>query len=140
MSVVQTEHWLKFAHQWVAKLRCDSRLYGAAAARLLVLGLAHAGLTMAQRAQLDDASNPLHEAYVKSSATLTESPTQTTKTQSNHVFMLICVAFKLECLRMKNKLSSFAMYRKLLINASQAAYAEPQRFQRCGCVRSVIKE
>jgi hypothetical protein len=44
----------------------------------------------------------------------------------------------LECLSLKHKLSSFAMCRKPLINASQAAYAELQRLQRCGCVRSAI--
>jgi DDE superfamily endonuclease len=66
---------------------------------------------------------------LKSNASLAKSPTQTTKTQSNHVFMSICAAFKLECLSLKNKLSPFAMCRKLLINASQAAYAELQRLQ-----------
>jgi hypothetical protein len=35
---------------------------------------------------------------LKSNASLAKSPTQTTKTQSNHVFMSICAAFKLECL------------------------------------------
>ena len=57
------------------------------------------------------------------------APTQTTETQSNHVFMSICAAFKLECLSLKNKLSPFAMCRKLLINASQAAYTELRRLQ-----------
>jgi hypothetical protein len=66
---------------------------------------------------------------LKSNAALAKSPTQTTRTQSNHVFMSICAAFKLECLSLKNKLSPFAMCRKLLINASQAAYAELQRFR-----------
>lgn len=66
---------------------------------------------------------------LKSNASLAKSPTQTTKTQSNHVFMSICAAFKLECLGLKNKLSPFAMCRKLLINASRAAYAELQRLQ-----------
>ena len=40
--------------------------------------------------------------------------------------MAICAAFKLECLSLKNKLSPFAMCRKLLIKASQTAYAELQ--------------
>ena len=66
---------------------------------------------------------------LKSNASLAKSPTQTTKTQSNHVFMSICAAFKLECLSLKNKLSPFAMCRKLLINASRSAYAELQRFR-----------
>ena len=66
---------------------------------------------------------------LKSNASLAKSPTQTTKTQSNHVFMSICAAFKLECLSLKNKLSPFAMCRKLLIKASQTAYAELQRLR-----------
>jgi hypothetical protein len=66
---------------------------------------------------------------LKSNASLAKSPTQTTKTQSNHVFMSICAAFKLECLSLKNKLSPFAMCRKLLINPSQAAYAELRRLR-----------
>ena len=66
---------------------------------------------------------------LKSNASLAKSPTQTSKTQSNHVFMSICAAFKLECLSLKNKLSPFAMCPKLLINASQAAYAELQRLR-----------
>ena len=63
---------------------------------------------------------------LKSNACLAKSPTQTLRTQSNHVFMVICAAFKLECLSLKNKLSPFAMCRKLLIKASQSAYAELQ--------------
>jgi SRSO17 transposase len=63
---------------------------------------------------------------LKSNASLARSPTKTTKTQSNHAFMSICAAFKLACLSLKHKLSPFAMCRKLLINASQAAYAELQ--------------
>ena len=63
---------------------------------------------------------------LKSNACLAKSPTQTLRTQSNHVFMAICAAFKLECLSLKNKLSPFAMCRKLLIKASQTAYAELQ--------------
>jgi hypothetical protein len=34
-----------------------------------------------------------------------------------------------ECLSLKNKLSPFAMCRKLLINATQSAYAEWQRLR-----------
>ncbi|MFN9748566.1 MAG: hypothetical protein ACK53K_03510 [Burkholderiales bacterium] len=66
---------------------------------------------------------------MKSNASLAKSPTKTTRTQSNHVFMSICSAFKLECLSLKNKLSLFAMCRKLLINATQSAYAELQRLR-----------
>jgi hypothetical protein len=63
---------------------------------------------------------------LKSNASLAKSPTRTVKTQSNHVFMSICAAFKLECLGLKNKLNPFALCRKLLIHASRAAYAQLQ--------------
>ena len=61
---------------------------------------------------------------LKSNANLAKSPTRTLRTQSNHVFLAICAAFKLECLSLKNKLSPFALCRKLLINASRSAYNE----------------
>lgn len=63
---------------------------------------------------------------LKSNANLAKSPTRTIRTQSNHVFMSILAAFKLECLSIKNKLNPFALCRKLLINASRSAYAELQ--------------
>lgn len=61
---------------------------------------------------------------LKSNANLAKSPTRTLRTQSNHVFLSICAAFKLECLSLKNKISPFALCRKLLINASRSAYDE----------------
>jgi hypothetical protein len=66
---------------------------------------------------------------LKSNANLAKWPTRTTRTQSNHVFMSVCAAFKLECLSIKKKLNPFALCRKLLINASRAAYAELQQFR-----------
>jgi uncharacterized pyridoxamine 5'-phosphate oxidase family protein len=66
---------------------------------------------------------------LKSNANLAKSPTQTSRTQSNHVFMSIYATFKLECLSIKNKLNPFALCRKLLINASRTAYAELQQFR-----------
>jgi hypothetical protein len=66
---------------------------------------------------------------LKSNASLAKSPTRTVRTQSNHVFMSICAAFKLECLSIKTKLNPFALCRKLLINASRAAYAQLQAVQ-----------
>lgn len=66
---------------------------------------------------------------LKSNAALAKSPTQTLRTQSNHVFMAICAAFKLECLSLQHKLNPFALCRKLLINASQAAYAQLRLFR-----------
>lgn len=64
---------------------------------------------------------------LKSNANLAKSPTRTVRTQSNHVFMSICAAFKLECLSIKTRLNPFALCRKLLINASRTAYAELQQ-------------
>lgn len=66
---------------------------------------------------------------LKSNANLAKSPTRTVRTQSNHVFLSICAAFKLECLSIKSKLNPFALCRKLLINASRTAYAELQQFR-----------
>ncbi|TSJ83839.1 transposase [Chitinimonas sp. BJB300] len=63
---------------------------------------------------------------LKSNASLAKSPTRTVRTQSNHVFMTICAAFKLECLSIKTQKNPFALCRKLLINASRAAYDQLQ--------------
>lgn len=63
---------------------------------------------------------------LKSNASLAKSPTRTVRTQSNHVFMTICAAFKLECLSIKTQLNPFALCRKLLINASRSAYEQLQ--------------
>lgn len=66
---------------------------------------------------------------LKSNANLAKSPTQTVRTQSNHIFMAICATFKLECLSITSQLNPFALCRKLLINASRTAYAELQQFR-----------
>ena len=66
---------------------------------------------------------------LKSNASLAKSPTRTLRVQSNHVFMAIYATFKLECLSITNKLNSFALCRKLLINASRCAYAQLQLFR-----------
>jgi len=66
---------------------------------------------------------------LKSNANLAKSPTRTLRTQSNHVFMAIYATFKLECLSIANNLNPFALCRKLLINASRAAYTQLQVFQ-----------
>lgn len=66
---------------------------------------------------------------LKSNAKLAKSPTRTLRTQSNHVFMAIYATFKLECLRIANKLNLFALCRKLLINASRTAYAQSGRLR-----------
>lgn len=66
---------------------------------------------------------------LKSNANLAKSPTQTVRTQSNHVFISIYAVFKLECLSLKTKINPFALRLKLLINASRSAYAELQQWR-----------
>jgi hypothetical protein len=66
---------------------------------------------------------------LKSNANLAKSPTRTVRTQSNHVFMSICAAFKLQTLSIKARLNPFALCRKLLINASRTAYAQLQQLR-----------
>jgi DDE superfamily endonuclease len=66
---------------------------------------------------------------LKSNAGLAKSPTQTVRTQSNHVFMAIYAVFKLQCLSLKTRINPFALRLKLLINASRSAYAELQHWR-----------
>ena len=66
---------------------------------------------------------------LKSNAGMAKSPTQTLRTQSNHVFMAIYAVFKLECLSVKSKINSFALRFKLLINATRSAFDQLQKFQ-----------
>ena len=61
---------------------------------------------------------------LKSNLGLAKSPTRTMTTQNNHVFMSIYGFFKLECLKIKHQLNHFALRAKLLIRATQIAYAE----------------
>ena len=66
---------------------------------------------------------------LKSNAGLAKSPTQTVRSQSNHVFMAIYAVFKLQCLSIKTRINPFALRLKLLINASRSAYAELQQWR-----------
>lgn len=61
---------------------------------------------------------------LKSNAALAKSPTRTVRTQKNHVFMSIYAVFKLECLKLKHQLNHFALRAKIIIKATQLAYAE----------------
>ncbi len=58
-----------------------------------------------------------------------EQGRQTRRTQSNHVLLSICAAFKLQTLSIKTKLNPFALCRKLLINSSRTAYAQLQQLR-----------
>lgn len=66
---------------------------------------------------------------LKSNAGLAKSPTRTTTTQNNHIFMSIYAVFKLECLKIKHKTNHFALRTKLFIKANQMAYAELQKMK-----------
>lgn len=66
---------------------------------------------------------------LKSNAAVGKSPTKTTKTQINHIFLSIMAVFKLECLKMKYHLNHFAIRAKLLFRANQVALTELQRLK-----------
>jgi len=66
---------------------------------------------------------------LKSNAALAKSPTRRVRTQINHVFMSIYAVFKLECLKMTQKLNHFALRSKLYIKAIRLAYDELLRMR-----------
>jgi hypothetical protein len=66
---------------------------------------------------------------LKSNAGLAKSPTRTTRTQNNHVFMAIYAVFKLECLKLTHKLNHFQLRMKLLVKASQQALIQLRLLQ-----------
>jgi hypothetical protein len=63
---------------------------------------------------------------LKSHCALAKSPTRTTTTQNNHVFMSIFAVFKLGCLKLKHKANHFALRVKIFIGAFKLAFAELQ--------------
>ena len=63
---------------------------------------------------------------LKSNAALAKSPTQRVRTQSNHVFLSIYAAFRLECLSIRHKLNHFALRAKLYLKATRLAFDELQ--------------
>ncbi len=66
---------------------------------------------------------------IKHNSALAKSPTQTIRTQSNHVFMAIFSFFKLEKLKIKHHLNHFALRMKLLIKANQVSFMELQKLK-----------
>ena len=68
---------------------------------------------------------------LKHNVDLAKSPTKKVRTQSNHIFLSVLAFFKLECLKIKNKMNHFAMRAKLLVKANQTAYLELQRLKVC---------
>ena len=52
---------------------------------------------------------------LKSNTGLAKSPTKSTRTQTNHIFMSIYAAFQLECLSLKHKMNHFALRSRIYI-------------------------
>ena len=63
---------------------------------------------------------------LKSNAALAKSPTRTERTQSNHCFMSIYTAFRLEGLRLKHGVNHFALRARLYLTAIRHAFNELQ--------------
>ena len=62
----------------------------------------------------------------KSNAALSKSPTKRVRTQSNHCFMAIYAACRLEGLRVKHRLNHFALRSRLYLKAIRYAFHELQ--------------
>ncbi|WP_133309569.1 IS701 family transposase [Parashewanella spongiae] len=68
----------------------------------------------------------LFHKNLKSNAAITRSPAHTVKTQSNHQFLSIYSAFRLETLALKLKMNKFQLRAKLYIKALKTAFTELQ--------------
>jgi len=66
---------------------------------------------------------------LKSNAALSKSPTRRVRTQSNHCFMAIYAAARLEGLRVKHHLNHFALRSKLYLRAIRYAFDELQNLK-----------
>ena len=63
---------------------------------------------------------------LKSHAALAKSPTKRVRTQSNHCFMALYAAARLEDLRIKHRLNHFALRSRLYLKAIRCAFEELQ--------------
>lgn len=59
---------------------------------------------------------------LKQNVSLSKSPTQTERTQQNHLFAALCGYAKLEMLKVDTKLNHFALKSKLYLNALHSAF------------------
>ncbi len=66
---------------------------------------------------------------MKSNIGLEKSPTQTVRTQSNHIFAAICAFAKLECLSIKKCMNHFALKYKLIVKANRVALMELKKMK-----------
>lgn len=69
---------------------------------------------------------------IKSNTALAKSPTKVVRTQSNHIFMSIYAAARLECLSIQQKLNTFALKNKLYLKAIRLAFDELQLLKQAG--------
>jgi len=66
---------------------------------------------------------------LKSDAALAKSPTKRVRTQSNHVFMALYAAFRVECLRVRYRMKHFALRAQLYMKAIRTAFDELQKLK-----------
>jgi len=66
---------------------------------------------------------------IKSNTALAKSPTKRVRTQSNHVFMSLFAAARLETLSIKRKITTFALKSRLYIKAIRQAFNELQKMK-----------
>jgi hypothetical protein len=71
---------------------------------------------------------PYHKS-LKQNASLEKSPTQTVKTQTNHLFAALWAYIKLEWLRKTTHLNHFALKSKLYVTALQSAFDSLRQLQ-----------
>jgi len=71
----------------------------------------------------------VYHKSLKQNASLEKSPTRTETTQRNHLFASLCAYVKLERLKIKTKLSHFALKSRLYLSAVKSAYAELVKFK-----------
>ncbi|MFW2178540.1 MULTISPECIES: transposase [unclassified Moraxella] len=66
----------------------------------------------------------VYHKSLKQNANLGSSPAHSQTARHNHIFLAIYAVFKLECLKIKTKLNHFRLRYRLLLSASQSAFAE----------------
>ncbi len=68
---------------------------------------------------------------LKSNAAMAKSPAHTVRTQSNHLFLSIYSAFRLETFSLKLKMNHFQIRAKLYITAIRSAFKQLQVLEEC---------
>jgi len=71
----------------------------------------------------------VYHKSLKSNAALAKFPARRVNAQSNHIFASIITVFKMECLKIRTKMSHFALKTKLYLKAVRSAFDELQKLQ-----------